>query len=104
MYLTFEEYQANGGTVTLAAYPLLERLAEKKLDHWTQNRITESTEDIKLAMTLIVNTLEGTQGDKVASFSNNGISVNFENTNDMQVLYRQIVEILPYELVYLGAG
>lgn len=104
MYLTFEEYQANGGTVTLAAYPLLERLAEKKLDHWTFNRIAENSDDIKLAMTLIVNALDGMQGDKVASFSNNGISVNFENTDDIQVLYRQIVEILPYNLVYLGVG
>lgn len=102
MHLTFEEYQANGGKVEQSAFPLLERLAEKKLDCWTQNRIAESSEDIKLAMTLIVDTIDHVQGDKVASFSNDGVSVTFEQTDEMRNLYRQIVEILPCELTHLG--
>lgn len=102
MYITFEEYTALGGTVELSAFPLLERLAEKKLNYWTFKRITEDTEiteDIKLAMALIINSLEQAQGDKVSSFSNDGISVSFVDEDDTQKLYQQVLEILPHELM-----
>lgn len=106
-YLTFEQYQANGGKADRAAFPLLERLARKKLDYWTQGRITDVTCDIELCMTLIVDALleaRENQSETVSSFSNDGVSVNFGSTRRtgseiMQSVYDQIVEILPVELV-----
>ncbi|MEG1870235.1 MAG: hypothetical protein RR205_05235 [Oscillospiraceae bacterium] len=102
-YITYDEYFALGGKAEPSAFPILERLAEKKLDYLTQNRIVETTEDIKLAMVLIINLLnEMENGDKVSSFSNDGINVSFEKTDDLQNLHSRLVEILPQELTYLG--
>lgn len=125
-YIDYEEYFTNGGTAQENAFPTLERLAEKKLDYWTQNRVKEimanlpaeppdelpeeTTEgaqdetisDIKLAMTLIINALEKAQGgDKVSSFSNDGVSVSFEKTDDTANLYQQVIEVLPKSLTHL---
>lgn len=107
MYLTFEEYKAYGGNIdTLPQYSLFEILARKKLDNWTLNRITDVTEDIKLCMYLIINSIEQnfTTGDEkeITGFSNDGISVSYEKKQPTDVdkdLYRKIVEILPIELI-----
>ena len=40
-YIIYEQYKALGGTAEQSAFPLLERLARKKLDYWTQGRIAE---------------------------------------------------------------
>lgn len=102
MYLDYEEYVLNGGTVEQSVFLLLEKLAEKKLNCWTFHRIVETTEDIRLAMTLIINALPDMQGDKVSGFSNDGVSISFEQMDESQELYRQICEILPSDLTYLG--
>lgn len=106
-YLTFEQYQANGGRAERSAFPLLERLARKKLDYWTQNRITDVTCDVELCMTLIVDGLaeaRENQEETVSSFSNDGVSVSFGSARRtepeiMGSVYEQVVEILPVELV-----
>ena len=46
-YLTFNQYQANGGKAEISAFPRLERLARKKLDYWTQNRIQNADCDVR---------------------------------------------------------
>lgn len=106
-YLTFDEYQANGGKVDRSTFPTLEHLARKKLDYWTQNRITEPDCDIALAMTLIVEALaevRENQAGIASSFSNDGVSVNLSKpvrteSEIMSSVYDQVVEILPIELV-----
>lgn len=106
-YLTFDEYQANGGRADRSTFPALEHLARKKLDYWTQNRITEPDCDIALAMTLIVDALaevKENQAGTASSFSNDGVSVNLSKpvraeSEIMSSVYDQIVEILPVELV-----
>ena len=106
-YLNYSQYQASGGTADCAAFPLLERLARKKLDYWTRGRITEPNCDIELCMTLIVNALaevRENQAESVSGFSNDGVSVNFSKpvrteAEIMESLYSQVVEILPVGLV-----
>ena len=105
-WLTFEQYQANGGRADRSSFPFLEQLARKKLDCWTMGRIAEPDCDIALCMTLIVDGLaearEG-QAERVTGFSNDGVSVSFGaarrgETEIMSGIYNQIVEILPVEL------
>lgn len=106
-YLTFNQYQANGGKAELSAFPRLERLARKKLDYWTQNRIKEADCDVQLCMTLIVDALaevQENQAGTASSFSNDGVSVSLSKpvraeAEIMASVYDQVVEILPIELV-----
>lgn len=106
-YITYEEYTANGGTADASAFPRLARLAEKRLNYWTQDRITGSNEDIKLCMTIIIDAMHAEQSGEmdVSSFSNDGVSVSFAGAKTSEQkwddVYRQIVEILPVELVSL---
>lgn len=107
MYLTLEEYKTLGGKADETTFPLLERRAEKRLDYWTQGRITDVSDDIKLCMTLIVDALAEMESDerKVSSFSNDGVSVTLcaPSTDGEQMgnVYNQVIEILPMELVSL---
>ena len=106
-YITYEEYTANGGKADASAFPRLARLAEKRMNYWTQDRITEPDEDIKLCMTLIIDAMHAEQSGEmdVSSFSNDGVSVSFADAQTKeqkwQGVYDQIVEILPVELVSL---
>ena len=106
-YMTYEEYTALGGKAPEAEFPLLELLARKRLDHWTQNRITEPDDDIRLCMTLIIDAESADQSGEhdVSSFSNDGVSVSFADAQTKEQkwsdVYDRIVEILPVELVSL---
>lgn len=105
MYLTAEEYKALGGKAPESDFPRMELLARKRLDYWTQNRITEPDDDIRLCMTLIIDQeYDDASGVfDVSSFSNDGVSVSFADaqTRDQKwvSVYDRIVEILPVELV-----
>lgn len=105
MYIDFTYYKANGGTIAdEAAFTLSEKRARYKLDYYTQNRITEPIEEcVKDCMVELVNVVfEQSQGEKVSSFSNDGISVSLVDTNEEQNLYDLILQMLPRELTYLG--
>lgn len=105
MYLTYEEYSSLGGKAPESDFPRLELLARKRLDYWTQNRIADPDEDVKLCMTLIVDAeYSGQSGEHdVSSFSNDGVSVSFADAQTKEQkwadVYDRIVEILPVELV-----
>lgn len=109
-YITYEQYKAMGGVVDASAFPRLARLAQKKLDYWTQNRILETTEDVQLCMTIIMDAMgKIDRGEKdVASVSNDGVSVTYASARTeeqvMESVYDQVVEILPVELVSLAVG
>lgn len=105
MYLTYEEYSSLGGKAPESDFPRLELLSEKRLNYWTQNRIADPDDDIRLCMTLIVDAEYADQyGEQdVSSFSNDGVSVSFADAQTKEQkwtnVYDRIVEILPVELV-----
>lgn len=109
-YITYEQYRALGGSADTSAFPRLVRLARKKLDYWTQNRIVETDEDIQLCMALLIDAMDkADRGQKdIASYSNDGVSVTYAaaqtDEQRMASVYDRIVEILPAELVNLGVG
>ena len=82
----------------------------KKLDYWTQGRITGPDDDIRLCMALIIDAMERIKSGfvNVASTSNDGLTVNYASAQTeeqmMGSVYDQIVEILPVELVNLEVG
>ncbi len=104
-YLTYQQYLSHGGTAELSAFPLLERRARAKLDYWTQGRIKEADCDIRLCMTLVINSLDAVERNQqaISSYSNDGVSVSYQNAKTdeeiMRSVYGQVVEILPVELV-----
>lgn len=105
MYLTFEEYRDLNGKAPESQFARLEHLAEKRLNYWTMDRITEPDNDVRLCMTLIVDAEYSDQSGEhdVSSFSNDGVSVSFADaqTKDQKwsSVYDRIVEILPVDLV-----
>lgn len=110
-YLTYDDYKALGGTFDVPIFEVGNKYAQKKLDHWTNNRICNEKvyeqyqEDIMLCMKKIVDVIcERESGEQaVASFSNDGVSVTYaerEKYYDRLVeVYKDTVEILPLELV-----
>ena len=109
-FITYEQYKALGGRANSSAFPRLEQLARKKLDYWTQGRITGPDDDIRLCMALIIDAMERIKSGfvNVASTSNDGLTVNYASAQTeeqmMGSVYDQIVEILPVELVSLEVG
>lgn len=105
MYITYEEYSALGGKAAETDFPRLELLAEKRLNYWTIDRITEPDDDIRLCMMLIIDAEYAEQSGEqdVTSFSNDGVSVSFADAQTKEQkwsdVYDRIVEILPVELV-----
>lgn len=110
VYLTYEQYRDLGGKADEMAFPRLEQLARKKLDYWTQNRITAPSDDVRLCMLLIIEKLEEiySGAQDVSSFSNDGITVSLAgaltDAQKISEVYDQIVEILPVELVSLAVN
>lgn len=106
-YIDYAEYVRLGGTAQESDFLRLELLARKKLDHWTQGRITTPDDDIRLCMTLIIDRLNDDQSGEqdVSSVSNDGVSMSFADakTSDQKWsdVYDRVVEILPIELVSL---
>lgn len=109
-YITYEQYKALGGTASASAFPRLELQARKKLDYWTQGRITEVDDDIRLCMLLIIDAMGKIKSGfvNVASTNNDGLTVNYASAQTEEQLigsvYDQVVEILPVELVNLEVG
>lgn len=111
-YLNYESYRGLGGDIDEVQYPILERLASKKLDYWTLGRIStlsEISDDIRLCMKLIIeymkeiDDMDKTKEGQISSFSNDGVSITYSNiktsSEKESELYQQIIEILPVELV-----
>ena len=109
-YITYEQYKSLGGTAEQSAFPLLERLARKKLDYWTQGRIVEVDDYIRLCMLLLIDAMGKIRNGfvNVASTNNDGLTVNYASAQTEEQLigsvYDQVVEILPVELVNLEVG
>lgn len=113
MYLDYEFYKLNGGSITdLTTFNKLNRKAQHQLDWYTFNRLQEQdtiTDEIKMCLIDIIDYLDDVvktndaskQGDaSVKSVSNNGISVTYNeitstqaNNTIKEIIYTQLTNI-----------
>lgn len=86
MYIDFSTYADMGGTVDETAFPRLEYLAEKKIDHYTQGRVKNMKkvpEAVKRCMVEIINSMgendptETASSASLSGFSNDGYSESY---------------------------
>lgn len=106
-YLTFSEYTELGGTiVSESVFNPLERKAERKLDHFTQDRLKTATAIISEVKELMVEFVDRIQNSplngNVTSYSNGIESFGFkENQTDAfnKELHELAIEYLPIELI-----
>ena len=91
LYLTYEEYQAYGGTLAEGDFNLAEFRARKRIDQLTDSRVAameEVPEAVKLAMMSIIRVDSAVGVDAqagaplVASFSTDGYSENYGSAAD----------------------
>ncbi len=111
-YITAEEYMSyTGETMTPGVFALAEARARKMVDYYTFNRITDPAdygEDLKLLMCELINADKETYtGAEAASWSNDGVSVTFDDRalsfSDDAGNKRQLIrEYLPRHLFYRG--
>ena len=100
MYLTYEEYQAYGGTLSEADFTLAEFRARKRIDYLTASRVAameEVPEAVKLAMLTVikadsaVGVAAQAETPLVASFSTDGYSESYGSAADRtQTVERQL--------------
>lgn len=93
-YLTYEEYNLLGGTLSEMPFNILEFEARKKIDNRTQNRIKymdNKPNEVKLCTNAMINTLvqyavDSSKGinKNVASESIDGYSVSFITGSQVQ--------------------
>ena len=105
-YLTYSEYTEFGGTVSESAFANSERVARRKLDYFTQDRLKTATiilSEVKECMVEFINKLsQPVLNGNITSYSNGIESFSYgENQNDalQSELYRIAVEFLPVELI-----
>lgn len=100
-YLDYSFYTANGGTVEESAFPRLEFMARRKLDHFTFQRVqsmAELPEAVRMLMVELVNLLATASPSalsaeaRLSGFSNDGYSESYalpsleESERALQVL------------------
>lgn len=87
-YLTFEEYQSYGGQLDEPTFNREELKAQKRIDFLTNNRLVNDTvipESVKVAIYEVMllfkekENYENPDSQNVTGFSNDGVSVTFEN-------------------------
>ena len=91
MYLTYEEYQAYGGTMPEVDYAPAEFKARSRIDYLTDSRVAAMAaipEAVKLAMMTIIRADGAVSVDAqsdaplVASFNTDGYSESYGNASD----------------------
>lgn len=103
-YLTYDEYKGLGGQVDESAFPLLERKAQRKLDHYTYDRLKDTEtiiDEVKEVLTSMIDILaEEDNGDEVKSFSNGKVSFSFADKKSAdERINKIIIENLPVSLI-----
>jgi len=104
MYLTFEEYTSMGGTKDETTFNLLEFEARATVDWYTFDRLKKMTrlpEEVKMCMMYLISQIEkiqdaenaglavgieGTASKSVASQSNDGVSISYNNISYSDLL------------------
>lgn len=101
-YLTYEEYQELGGTLTQTPFNLLEYELRKRLDLYTKDRLHEVESipnEVKLCMFKMMTDME-----KYASDSNVNLNYSSETTDGYSITYggpqsvQQMVATKQFEL------
>ena len=107
-YLTYEEYQGYGGTLTEQEFTMMEFRARKRIDYWTDSRVQNMAavpEAVKLCMMQAI-TYEQTYGVEkqaenplLASFTTDGYSESYgsmteQNSQAVNGLYRSVSTLL----------
>ena len=87
-YLSYEEYQALGGTLDLTPFNLLEYNARKRIDEKTFGRLTNLTnipQEVKLCVFELINVLESytttSENKGVSSENIDGYSISYTTPN-----------------------
>lgn len=87
-YLTYDEYQSYGGQLDEPTFKREELKAQQKIDFLTNNRLVNDTvipEPVKIAIYEVMllfkekENYENPESQNVTGFSNDGVSVTFEN-------------------------
>ena len=99
-YITFEEYEHLGGTVSKDAFPIIERKAQRWLDEFTFNRIPllpEVPDEVKEVLCEFINNMDDfdkqkKDGDVIESYSNGVESLSFRRTTETE-LRRSLSEL-----------
>ncbi len=105
-YITYAEYTERGGELPEPAFDRFYTRAKLELDYYTQRRITklkEIPEDIKLLMVELIGLADNfSQGDKVESFSNEGIAVTFEKSASEAEQAYNLIKIYAQDYIFRG--
>ena len=90
-YLSYEEYQKYGGSLTESEFTLMEFKARKQIDYWTDSRVeamTEIPEEVKLCIMSLIKA-EAAYGvdaqidtPAVASFNTDGYSESYGSASE----------------------
>lgn len=109
MYLTYEQYQAFGGTMTEEAFALAEMKARKRIDAMTQGRVARMAEvpgEVRVAMMEIIG-VDGAFGAAaqasapvVASFTTDGYSESYGGVSERMGAAEKQLSSTVGELLY----
>ncbi len=89
-YLTYEEYQALGGTLDQTPFNLLEFEARKQIDLNTQRRLVDEKtipDEVKFCVYHLINKIQSYQ-------KNNNTNKNSETVGSYSVTYKDIEQII----------
>ena len=99
-YLTYEEYEAYGGTLTEQEFPVAELKARKQIDYLTDSRVAAMAEvpvAVKLSMMALIkhDSKYGAEAQAdspmLASFSNDGYSESYGGISEQAETARKSV-------------
>lgn len=105
-YITYEEYQDLGGTISEDKFNILERKARRKLDYFTQDRlkvVETIIDEVKELMTEFIDKLSNIPlNGNITSYSNGIESFGFGENQISALnteLYDLAIEYLPIEYI-----
>lgn len=108
MYLTFDEYLDNGGSVTdETAFSRLEAAARHKLDYRTRHRIPSPAPDFIVPLMVELIELEHRRCDSAGglrTLSNDGVSVSFAELSEAQYAAAFEDAVCAYAAAYAKRG
>ena len=103
MYLTYEEYQGYGGTLSEIDFTIKELKARKRIDRYTDSRVSAMEtipEAVKLCIYAIVGMEDAIGREKqalepaVTSFNNDGYSESYGNTLNVEDAEKSISALI----------
>ena len=96
-YLTYEEYIALGGTMSISSFELLEFNARSEIDLRTQNRligVNSIPTKVKMCMFNLIETINGYVSESTKQGQNNIVSESIDGYSISYVSPTQIKEVI----------